>query len=361
MNNPSAILPETHSKGKGMKIVSNRPTITRKELEAVLDCLINDELVAGESIKNFENNVAKMIGLKYSLATSSLTAAYHLVFKALEIGDMDEVIMPSFFSQAPLSALSMTGAKAVLVDNEKDSIFPAVTDIKGKISEKTKAIVMGHLFGFHAVFRDLEEVNIPIIEDISHAIGTEIDDVPAGRNGTITVASFDPAAIITTGNGGMVLTNNSKYYSVMKDFRGYNEHHLHYDYSMTDFQGAMGTSQLAKLPALLSRRREIARIYHDSIRITPHKTPFQFSDRFAYQAFPLLFNMSNDKVEGYWRKNRIEVLRPIEYPLHNLLGLSGADYPNSERSSKKLFTIPLYPTLSRKNIDKISKNLGGFI
>jgi perosamine synthetase len=269
--------------------------------------------------------------------------------------------MPSFFSQAPLSALSMTAGKAVLVDNERDSIFPAVTDIKGNISEKTKAIVMGHLFGFHAQLHDLEDINIPIIEDISHAIGTEIDEVPAGRNGTITVASFDPAGIITTGNGGMVLTNNSKYYSVMKDFRGYDEHQLHYDCSMTDFQGAMGTSQLAKLPDLLSRRREIARIYHDSIRITPHKTPFQFSDKFAYQAFPLLFNMSNEKVEGYWRKNRIEVLRPIQYPLHYLLGLNSADYPNSERFSKKLFTIPLYPTLSRKNIDKISKSLGGFI
>jgi perosamine synthetase len=361
MNNPSATASEMHSRGKGMKIVSNRPTITRKELEAVLDCLINDELVAGESIKNFENSVAKMIGWKYSLATSSLTAAYHLVFKALEIGDGDEVIMPSFFPQAPLSALTLAGGKAVLVDNEKDSIFPSIIDIKGKISEKTKAIVMGHLFGFHSPLRELGDVNIPVIEDISHAFGTEIDEVPAGRNGTITVASFDPAGIITTGNGGIVLTNNSKYYSIMKEYRGNDEHNLHYDYSMTDFQGAMGTSQLTKLPDLLSRRREIARIYHDTIRITPHKTPFQFSDRFAYQAFPILFNMSNEKIEGYWRKNRIEVLRPIEYPLHGILGLNAADYPNSERLSKKLFTIPLYPTLSRRNIDKISKTLGGFI
>lgn len=361
MNNPSSIVSETHSKGKGMKIVSNRPTITRKELEAVLDCLINDVLVAGESIKHFENSAAKMIGLKYSLATSSLTAAYHLVFKALEIGNTDEVIMPSFFPQAPLSALSLAGGKAVLVDNGKDSIFPSVIDIKGKISEKTKAIVVGHLFGFHSQIDDLDGVTIPIIEDISHAIGTEINDVPAGRNGTIAVVSFDPASIITTGNGGMVLTNNSKYYSIMKDYRGNGEHFLHYDYSMTDFQGAMGISQLAKLSDLLSRRREIARIYHDSIRITPHKTPFQFSDRFAYQAFPLLFNLSNEKVEGYWRKNRIEVLRPIEHPLHTLLGLNSAEYPNSERYSRKLFAIPLYPTLSRRNIDKISKTLGGFI
>ncbi len=361
MNNPSVIIPETHVKGKGMKIVSSRPTITRKELEAVLDCLINDDLVAGESVKNFESTMAKMIGLKYALATTSLTAAYHLVFKALEIGDSDEIIMPSYFSQAPLSALSMTGGKAVLVDIEKDSVFPALDEIKGMITEKTKAVIIGHLFGFHYPVQGLEELAVPIIEDISHAIGTEIDEVPTGRIGTYTVASFDPAGIITTGNGGMVFTNNSKSFSIMKDFRGNNGEHLHFDYSMTDFQGAMGISQLAKLADLLHRRREIARIYHESIRITPHKTPFQYNDRFAYQAFPVLFNLSNDKIESYWRKNRIEVIRPIACPVHSLMGLNGSDFPNSERFSKKLFSLPLYPTLTRKDVEKISKNLAGFI
>jgi perosamine synthetase len=361
MNNPSVIIPETHVKGKGMKIVSSRPTITRKELEAVLDCLINDDLVAGESVKNFESMLAKMIGLKYAVATSSLTAAYHLVFKAMEIGESDEIIMPSYFSQAPLSALSMTGGKAVLIDIEKDSLFPAIDDIKGRITEKTKAIIIGHLFGFHFPVQGLEGLTIPVIEDISHAIGTEIDEVPTGRFGAYTVTSFDPAGIITTGNGGMVFTNNSKNYSVMKDFRGNGDEHLHFDYSMTDFQGAMGISQLAKLSDLLHRRRDIARIYHESIRITPHKTPFQFNDRFAYQTFPVLFNLSNEKIESYWRKNRIEVVRPIAYPLHSLMGLNGPDYPNSERLSKKLFSLPLYPTLSRKDVEKISKNLAGFI
>lgn len=361
MNNPSVIIPETHVKGRGMKIVSSKPTITRKELEAVLDCLINDDLVAGESVKTFESSLAKMIGLKYAVATSSLTAAYHLVFKSLEIGGSDEIIMPSFFSQAPLSALSMTGGKAVLVDIENDSIFPSLDDIKGRITDKTRAIVTGHLFGFHFQVRGLEDLSIPVIEDISHAIGTEIDEIPAGRNSAFTVASFDPAGIITTGNGGMVFTNNSKNYSVMRDFRGNGEEHLHFDYSMTDFQGAMGISQLAKLPDLLHRRREIARIYHESIRITPHKTPFQFNEKFAYQAFPVLFNLSNDKIETYWRKSRIEVHRPIACPLHRLAGYQGPEYPNSERLSKKLFSLPLYPTLSRKDVEKISKNIAGFI
>jgi len=344
-----------------MKIVSNRPTITRKELEAVLDCLINDELIAGESVKNFETSIARMIGVKYALATNSLTAAYHLAFMALGIGVDDEVIMPSFFPAAPFSALSMTGGKAVLLDNEADSLFPSIDGIKARITEKTKAIVCGHLFGFQMPLQGMEESAVPLIEDISHSIGTEIDDIPSGRNGAITVVSFDPAGIITTGNGGMVLTNNSKYYSVMKDLRGNGSGHLSFDYSMPDFQGAMGISQLAKLPDLLARRREIAKIYQESLRVTSHKTPLLFNDRFAYQSFPVLFTASNDKIETYWRKSRIEVTRPIAFPLHQLAGSDAAGYPNTERYSRKLFSVPLYPTLSRRDVEKISKFIASFI
>jgi perosamine synthetase len=344
-----------------MKIVSTRPTITRKELEAVLDCLINDELIAGESVKNFETSIARMIGVKYALATSSLTAAYHLAYLALGIGAGDEVIMPSFYPTAPMSALSMTGGTAVLLDNESDSLFPSIPDIRSRITEKTRAIVFGHLFGFQIPLQGMEDVQVPIIEDISHSIGTETDDIPSGRNGTITVASFDPAGIITTGNGGMVLTNNSKYYSVMKDFRGNGGGHLNYDYSMPDFQGAMGISQLGKLPNLLARRREIAKIYQESLRVTSHKTPLLFNERFAYQSFPVLFSASNEKIETYWRKSRIEATHSIGHPLHQLAGADAAGFPNAERYSKKLFSVPLYPTLSRRDVEKISKLLSSFI
>jgi perosamine synthetase len=344
-----------------MKIVSNKPTITRKELEAVLDSLINDELAAGESVKNLESSIARIVGLKHALATNSLTSAYHLIFKALEIGNSGEVIMPSFFHQAPLSALSMTGGKPVFVDCKKDSLFPSAADIKEKISERTRAIVAGHLYGYHYSLEGLADLNIPVIEDISHAIGTEIDETPCGSGGTFAVASFDHNGIITTGNGGIVLTNNSKHHSTMKEFRGADEKHMHYDYAMTDFQAAMGISQLPKLPDLLQRRREIAKIYHESLRITPHRTLYHYGEKFAYHSYPVFFNASNEKIENYWRKNKIEVVRILGSPLYALAGLPAADYPNSERLSKKLFAIPLYPTLSRRDIEKISKSLANFI
>jgi perosamine synthetase len=344
-----------------MKIISNKPTITRKDLEAVLDCLIHDELTTGNSIKVLENTLSEKTNLQYSLATSTLTAAYHLVFTALQIQEGDEVIIPSYFDPAPLNALSLCGGRAVLADNEQNLPFPSEQAITGLITERTRAIVIGHLFGFHYHKNLLKQTSVPVIEDISHAMGTQIDDTPVGSDAAFAIASFAVSMIITTGNGGLVMTNNSKHYSRMREIRSAAGQYPCYDYMMTDLQGAMGISQLAKLQDMLERRRQIARIFYDALKITSHRILFPFSDSFAYQTFPVLFDASIEKVEKYWRKTGIEVVNPIKTPLHSLMGLNHADYPVSERMSKKLFSVPVYPTLTRDNINTISRMLSKFI
>jgi perosamine synthetase len=343
-----------------MSIVSNKPTITRKEMEGVLDCLVNGELVSGDPVKNFENNISAISKLRYSLAVNSPTSAYHLIYKALEIGNGDEVIIPSFFDLAALSALTLTGAQASIVDIEENSFTPSIDQIKEKITPKTKAIVIGHLFGFIEDIKSLFELNIPVIEDISHVIGANFDEsIPS----TIRTASFSPGCLITTGNGGIILTNNSRLFSVMKDSRDNNLKSLNisYDYCLTDFQAAMGIHQLSRLQDFIRRRREIAKIYFDSIKFTNHKTLYHYSDDFVFQSFPLLFDLPTDKVESYWKKNKIEVLRPISVPLHRYLQYKPMDYPNSERLANKLFSLPVYPTLTKKEIERISKAVAKFI
>ncbi len=344
-----------------MKILSSKPTITRKDLEGVLDCLINDELITGTPVKTFESNVSSITGLKYTLATNSPTAAYHLVFKALDLSGDDEVIMPSYFSQAPLNALTLTGGRAVLLDNEEQSLFPSATAIKEKINDKTKAVIIGHTFGFHFDFSELNDLNIPLIEDISHAFGSEADDTPVGNKGTIAIASLEPSMIITTGNGGMIMTNNSKYYSTIRDLRGGGTRQLNLDYTMTDLQGAMGISQLVKLKDLLKRRRDIAKTYFDTLKLTEHSTPAAFNEKYAYQSFPVLFKASNDKVEKFWKKNGVELVHPIERPLHDFMNIRGIEFPVSDRLCKKIYSLPIYPTLTKKDIEKITKTLSSFI
>lgn len=343
-----------------MKIVSSKPTITRKDLEGVLDCLINDELTNGKTLKTFENEVSSVVELKYALATNSLLSAYYLCFKALDIDSESEVIIPSLFHQAPLGALSIAGGKPVLVDCAENSLFPSVDDIKSKITDKTKAIITGHLFGFHADISEILTLQVPVIEDISHSIGTEYNDEPVGKKGSIAVTAFSPSMILTTGNGGMALTNNSRYYSTMKELRGTADR-ISLDCSMTDFQAAMGLTQLMKLKSLLKRRKEIAKIYSDALRITQHKQIVPYNENFAYQSFPVLINAPSDKIIKYWKKNGIEIVKSIESPLHLLMGEKGFDYPNSDRIAKKLYSLPVYPTLTKKEIEKISKALSSFI
>ncbi|HOP62275.1 MAG TPA: DegT/DnrJ/EryC1/StrS family aminotransferase [Spirochaetota bacterium] len=344
-----------------MKIVSSKPTITRKELEGVLDCMIHDELTTGSTVKNFESVLSDITGLKYPLAVNSLVSCYILILKALETGPDDEIILPSFFSSAPLSAIKLTGGKPVLVDSEDNSVFPSAAAIKEKITEKTKAVIAGDMFGFHYDSDELKELNVPVIIDISHSIGTEYNDKPAGSAGSFTVASFAPSMIITTGNGGAVLTNNSKYFSSMRDLRGGNSETVNFDFTMTDLQGAMGMTQAMKLKNFIKRRREIAMKYYESARITSHRPLYPFSDSSAYQTFPLIFDAPSERVEKYWKKNGIELERVIAHPNHELLGFKGFDYPNADRLSKKLYSLPLYPTLTKKEIEKISKSLGAFI
>ncbi len=346
-----------------MSIVSCKPTITRKELEGVLDSLMHDELGCGITVKTFENKFSELFGIKYCLAVNSLTAAYHLAFRSLEIGPGDEVIISSYFNAAPMSALSLTGGTPVVVDIDEGSFVPSEALIKEKITEKTKAIVYGQMLGFLSDPSFLKEIKIPVVEDISYSIGADITEPSHAPVGAIMVASFAPSMMITTGNGGMVMTANSRYYSSMKELRGDSENgdHLNYEYAMTDFQSAMGISQLHRLAPFVKRRREIARAYYDAIKITPHKTVYAYSDAFVYQAFPVIFDAPIERIEKYWKKAAIEIYRPVRQPLHALLGLKAMDYPNSDRLSKKLFSLPIFPSLSKREIDKIARALANFI
>ncbi|MCU0822330.1 MAG: DegT/DnrJ/EryC1/StrS family aminotransferase [Spirochaetes bacterium] len=346
-----------------MNIASIKPTITRREIEGVLNCLLNGELTKDNSIKEFESIISNLVGLQYCIATNSLSSAYHMAFKALEIKSGDEVIIPSYFDIAPLGALNLVGGTVVLVDVDENSFTPSINQIKEKITEKTRAVVISHMFGFFAPIEELLALNVPIIEDISHIIGAENEEIPVGSAGTITVSSLAPGCIITTGNGGIALTNNSRYYSIMKDSRedSNKNQSISYDCGLTNFQGAMGISQLTRLYDFINRRKEIAKLYYEALKFSPHKTIYHYNDSFAFQSFPIIFDAPAEKVEKYWKKSGIDIYRPIEKPLHKYLDLKLMDYPRSDRYANKLYTLPIYPALTKREIDKISNALAKFI
>lgn len=342
-----------------MKVVASKPTITRKELEGVLDCLIQDELYSGSTVKEFESSLTSLTGRKFALAVTSLTAAYHLAYLALEIKKEDEVILPAFFDKAALNALQLTGATPVLVDSDENGIIPSPDQYREAITDRTKAIVAGHTFGFHTDMAALVELGLPVIEDASHALGCETTAGTAGGLGTISVVSFAPEMMVTTGNGGMVLTANTRYISTMREYRLGKEKSL--DYAMTDFQAAMGLSQIQRLQSFLKRRREIAVSYYNALRHTPHTVPYPYNEAHGYQSFPVLFDSPADKISRVWKKEGVELHSALEAPLHSLRGYRGLDYPHADRAAKRLHCIPLYPALTKKETERVTKLLSSFI
>jgi dTDP-4-amino-4,6-dideoxygalactose transaminase len=343
-----------------MSIVSNKPTITRKDLEGVLDCLINDELTSGTPVSQFEKSLSELTSYKFSLAVNSATAAYHLALKALNISKDDEVILPSYFNPAALNAIALVEATAVIIDIDDNSFISTVESYKEKISEKTKAVIIGHTGGVSLEKDDYQEITTPIIEDISHCLGIESAENHNGYFGQICISSFSPNDMITTGNGGAIFTNNSRHFSAMKELRSAPVK-LNYEYTMTDFQAAMGISQLSRLQDFIKRRVEIARSYYERSRVTPHTVLFPFSENHIYQSFPIIFDAKADDIKKFFKKNGIELYAPVETPLHVILEEKAMNYPNADRLSKKMYSLPIYPTLTKKEIDKIGRTLAKFI
>lgn len=136
---------------------------------------------------------------------------------------------------------------------------------------------------------------------------------------------------------------------------------INFEYAMTDFQAAMGISQLLNLQKLLKRRKDIAKIYYESLRLTSHRALYPFNENYSYQSFPVLFDALSSKIEKFWKKHGIEIINPISVPLHDIEGHKGYDYPNSDRLTKKLYSLPIYPTLTKKEIERVSKTLASFI
>ncbi|HRX15421.1 MAG TPA: DegT/DnrJ/EryC1/StrS aminotransferase family protein [Spirochaetota bacterium] len=343
-----------------MSIVSNKPTITRKELEGVLDCLINDELTSGEAVKIFEKALCELTGYKNSVAINSATSAYHLAFTALGIEEGDEIILPSYFSSHALNAIKICRAIPVLIDIDDNSLSASPDKYAIKINDKTKAIIMGHTGGIYIDSSSFKELTVPVIEDISHCIGIESKEGNEGYFGSIAVCSFSPNDMITTGNGAAVFTNNTRFYSTIREKR-YNEETTHFDYSMTDFQAAMGISQISRIQDFIRRRIEIAKIYYDRVRLTQHSVLLPFSSDYIYQSFPVIFDATYDKIVKFFKKNGIELYSPVPKPLHSYLNLKGMDYPNSDRMCKKMFSLPIYPTLTKNEIEKIGRTVAKFI
>ena len=258
-------------------ILTAGPSITQKEIDYVTDAITNghDEHW-GDYIKKFETAFAQYIGVKYALSTSSCTGALHLALLACDIKEGDEVIVPDCSWIATASVVRYVGAIPVFVDVRKDSWCIDTNAILEAITSKTKAIFPVHLYGHPAdmitILKIAKDNNLKVIEDAAPSVGAEIEHRRTGSFGDIGCFSFQGAKLLSTGEGGMLVTNDLTLFNKAKHFAehgrsgsGFDISDIGYKYKMSNLQAAWGLAQLERVHELLAKRQMIYNWYTEEL------------------------------------------------------------------------------------------------
>lgn len=289
-----------------------------------------------------------MLGLPPGVAVSSGTAALHLALLGLGIGPGDEVILPSYVCVAPLHAIQYVGATARLADVDPDTYNLDPLDVRRRLTRRTRAIIVPHQFGLPADLDAILALGLPVIEDCAQAFGARYRDRPAGSFGAVSVVSFYATKLLTTGEGGMLLSRDRRLLNRIRDRRDYDErrgHVVRYNYKLTDFQAALGRSQLRRFPAMLARRAAIAGRYRRCWADLPIGLPGVDTTRtHAYHRFVVSVPASAVAFARRLVALGVTARLPVFRPIHTTLGLGG--FPGSTHAFRHGLSMPLYPTLT---------------
>ena len=345
------------------------PQLGSEEREAVDRVLKSGIIAQGPEVAKFEDEFAKMCGVKYAVATSNGTTAGHLVMIASGISPGDEVITTPFTFFATASVIIMAGAKPVFVDVEEDGFCLDPNQVESAITEKTKAIQPVHLYGELADMPSLVEIsdknNLVLIEDSAQAHSADSWEGKAGSFGNAGWFSFYPTKNMTTSEGGIITTNSEGLSSHCKVLRAhgmtaqYQHTELGYNYRMTDISAAIGRVQLTKLDKFNSRRREIADKYNTSLSKYV-KVPENRRGHVFHQ-YTILCNQRDELKEHLSQKG---VGSGIYYPtlLYNYAPMSEfeADCPNAKRLTELSLSLPVHPGLSDSDVSKVIDSVISF-
>ena len=365
---------------RGKPLPYGHQWIDDDDIASVVEVLKGDWITQGPKVTEFERKVAEYCGAKYAVAVSSGTTALHAACAVAGISAGDEVITTPITFAATANAVVYCGGKPVFADIREDTFNIDPEEIPKKLSPKTKAILpvdfAGHPVDLGRIKAIAEERGLVVIEDACHALGAEYKGRKIGSLADMTIFSFHPVKHITTGEGGMVLTDNEGFYEKLKTFR----HHgiikdnmdkgsWHYEiyspghnFRLTDFQCALGISQLKKLNRFVQRRREIAARYNDAFAdMAEIMTPIE--DAEVKAVYHLYVIQLRTKLLKVGRKEVFEALRAenigvnVHYiPVHlhpyyqKEFGYKKGDYPRAERYYERAITLHLFPKMSDEDV-----------
>ena len=359
----------------------SRPWIDETEIEAVSEVLASKWISTGGRTREFERAFAEYIGVKHAIAVSSCTAALHLSLVVTDIGIDDEVITTPYTFTATAEAIRYVGAKPVFVDINPDTLNIDVDKIEDAITPKTKGIIPVHIAGLPCDMGTLHEIcqkhGLFLIDDAAHALPAEYNGQPIGTLGDLTAFSFYANKNLTTGEGGMITTNNDSYAESLRTMRlhgidkdawarqskrsiwRYDITTEGYKYNMTDIQAAMGLCQLMKINKMHERRQNIINIYNNELSKIPQiilPKLADSSDKHAWHLYIIRLNdVDRDQFVEALRVENVEC--SVHYvPLHlfdfyqKRYGYKVGDFPYAEKVFEKVLSLPLHPGLTESEV-----------
>ena len=363
-----------------------KQTIEQDDIQAVGDVLKSDFLTTGPKIAEFEQTVADYVGAKYAVAISNGTSALHAACFAAGIEPGDEVITTPLTFAASANCVLYCGGTPVFADVDPKTYNIDPEDIRGKITDRTKAIIAVHLAGqpcdMDAIHSIAREHGLIVIEDGAHALGSVYKGKKVGSLSDMTTFSFHPVKPITTGEGGMIVTDNEDFYKKMVLFRShgitrddsmmtrndgpwfYQQFDLGYNYRITDIQCALGCSQMKKLDRFLARRKEIVAHYNEAFADCDNIiTPYQLSDTESgwHLYIVQVKNCDRRQVFENMREKGIGVnvhyIPVYMHPYYQEHGYENVHCANAEEIYSHIISLPLYPGLTSEQQDYVIDTL----
>ena len=369
-------------------------SISEKDIEAVVEVLRSDWLTTGPNVPKFEQAVADYCGARHGIAVSSGTAALHAAMHALGLKEGDEVIVPSITFAATANCVVYVGATPVFADVDPATLLIDVEDVSRKITPRTKAILSVDFAGQTCAYDQLMDLaarhDLALVSDGCHALGAEYQGRKVGSLAAMTAFSFHPVKHITTGEGGMVTTDDSALAERMRRFRNHGidadfrqrekEGSWHYEmidlgfnYRITDIQCALGLSQLEQLEGFLERRRRIARHYDQAFAGLPNLTPLEVKGEVQH-AYHLYIVKIDFEALGVTRKQVFQQLREqgigvnVHYMPVYLHPYYRENYktapgmcPAAEAAYEQIISLPIHYGMSDEDMRKVIAEMTAII
>ncbi len=350
-----------------------KPDLSGNERAYVIDCIDSSWISSnGEYIEKFEKSFAEWTGAKHAISVCNGSVALHLALHCLDIGPGDEVIVPTFTYIASVNTIAQTGAKPVFAESNKSDWLIDIDKVEELITDKTRAILPVHLYGYSCDTKALRVIankyGLKIIEDCAEAIGTKINTQHIGLTGEIGSFSFFGNKTITTGEGGMVVTNDEALASRLRQVKGqgqsfsrrYWHEMLGFNYRMTNIEAAIGLAQMERIDSILVRKRRIGESYKSFAAHLP--VSFQNTGQHVESSYWLTTillpeNINRDELMFYMRNAGIET-RPTFYCAHTMPMYDNSEsFPVAQDISKRGLSLPSYPALTENDILRVVETL----